>query len=83
MMKKLELKGFLTHNEVDRTYVYHPDIDQDKTSQSMLGELMNNFFDGSATNLVNALIHSDHVTENDLTEIEQMIRKRRGGGNSD
>jgi BlaI family transcriptional regulator, penicillinase repressor len=83
MMKKLEIKGFLTHNEIDRTYVYYPTIDQLMTSQSMLGELMNNFFDGSAANLVNALINSDHVTENDLTEIEQMIRKRRGGDSDD
>ena len=55
VMRKLEGKGFLKHDEKDRTYIYRPVLDQDEVSQGLLGDLIDGLFDGSAAILSNLL----------------------------
>ena len=73
VMRKLETKGFLKHDEKDRTYIYRPLVDQNEVSQGVLGELIDGLFDGSASKLVTALIRSEHLTEKDLEQIQRII----------
>ena len=80
VMRKLESKGFLKHDERERTYIYTPLIDQDKVSQGLLREMIDGLFDGSAAKLVTTLIQSEHFTEKDLSEIQRIILEHRGKG---
>jgi BlaI family penicillinase repressor len=80
IMRKLEEKGFLTHREKDRTYVYFPLADQNDISKGMLREMVNGLFDGSAAKLVTTLVRSEHLTEKELDEIQAIILKHRAGG---
>lgn len=83
VMRKLEGKGFLKHEDKDRTYVYRPAIDQNEVSQGLLGDLIDGLFDGSAAKLVNTLIQSKRLTEKDLNRIQQIIlehKERDGDG---
>jgi BlaI family penicillinase repressor len=73
VMRKLESKGFLKHDEKDRTYIYSPLADQDKISQGMLREMIDGLFDGSAAKLVTTLIQGEHLTERDLDQIQRII----------
>jgi BlaI family penicillinase repressor len=73
VMRKLESKGFLKHDEKDRTYIYRPLADQDKISQGMLREMIDGLFDGSAAKLVTTLIQGEHLTERDLNQIQRII----------
>ncbi len=73
VMRKLESKGFLKHDEKDRTYIYRPLADQDKVSQGMLREMIDGLFDGSAAKLVTTLIQGEHLTERDLNQIQRII----------
>ena len=79
VMRKLESKGFLKHDERDRTYIYRPLIEQGEVSQGMLKELIDGLFDGSAAKLVNTLVQSQDLTEKDLAQIQRIILERRGG----
>ena len=73
VMRKLEDKGFLEHDEKDRTYIYRPLADQEKISQGMLREMIDGLFDGSAAKLVTTLIQGEHLTERDLNQIQRII----------
>jgi BlaI family penicillinase repressor len=77
MMKKLEGKRFLKHSEKERTYIYYPLVDRKSVSQGLLRELIDGLFDGSAAKLVTTLVQSDHLTEKDLEDIQQIILEQR------
>ncbi len=79
VMRKLESKGFLKHDEKDRTYIYRPLADQDKVSQGMLREMIDGLFDGSAAKLVTTLIQGEHLTEKDLNQIQRILEQQRCG----
>ncbi len=79
VMRKLEGKGFLKHDEKDRTYIYRPVLDQDEVSQGLLGDLIDGLFDGSAAKLVTTLIQSERITGKDLEQIQRMILEHREG----
>ena len=48
MMRKLEMKGYLTHTVRERTYVYQSTITREQVRKSFLGDLVDRVFDGSA-----------------------------------
>ncbi len=77
VMRKLEEKRFVKHDERDRTYVYYPIIEQGKVSQGMLTELIEGFFEGSAAKLITTLIQSEQLTEKDINQIQQMILEHK------
>ncbi len=83
VMRKLESKGFLNHDEKDRTYIYRPLVDQDKISQGMLREMIDGLFDGSAAKLVTTLIQGEHITERDLNQIQRIILEHQRCGSDD
>jgi len=75
LMRKLEEKGFLRHEEVDRTYIYYPLISQNGVSQGMLKDIVDSFFSGSTADLVNMLIQNESLDEKELEKIQQMINE--------
>ena len=78
VMRKLEEKGFLAHETVDRTYVYYPLVDRDEVTRGVLRELIKNFFNGSAAELVSALIRTGELSERELERVRRMIEHREG-----
>ena len=83
VMRKLESKSFLKHDEKDRTYIYRPLVDKDKISQGMLREMIDGLFDGSAAKLVTTLIQGEHITERDLNQIQRIILEHQRCGSDD
>ena len=83
VMRKLESKGFLKHDEKDRTYIYRPLADQEKISQGMLREMIDGLFDGSAAKLVTTLIQGEHLTERDLNQIQRIILEHQRCNSND
>jgi len=79
VMRQLESKGFLKHDEVDRAYIYSPLVNRSEVSQGVLREMIDGLFDGSAAKLVAALIRSQQLTEKDLNEIQRIILEHREG----
>ena len=77
VMRKLENKGFVKHDEKDRTYIYRPLVNQEKVSQGILKEMIDGFFDGSAAKLVSTMIQCKQLTEDDLDQLQRMILEHR------
>lgn len=78
MMRKLEAKGYLTHEVDDRTYVYESAISRKAVRHNLLGDLVDRLFEGSSSLLLTSLVEQDRITDKELREIQQLIRKRGG-----
>ena len=83
IIRQLEGKGFLRHEEVDRTYIYYPVISQDGVSHSMLKDIVDSFFSGSISDLVSMLIQNENLVERELDKIQKMINKYRKRSKND
>jgi BlaI family penicillinase repressor len=77
MMRKLEAKGYLSHDVDDRTYVYRPIISRQTVRQGVIGDLLDRLFEGSPLLLLNSLVEQNRISEEELSEIRKLIRKRR------
>lgn len=76
MMNILEQKGFLRKSQEDRAYVYSPAQPQKQVVGSLVRDFLNRVFNGSAEPLLLHLVEDRKLTERDLDDIRQMIRKQ-------
>jgi predicted transcriptional regulator len=76
MMRKLEAKGYLSHEVDGRTYVYRPSISQQAVRQGVLGDLVERLFEGSTSLLLTSLVEQNRISENELCEIRKLIKER-------
>ena len=73
VMKQIEKKGYLTHTARDRTYVYTPTVAREDVSESMVTDLVEAIYDGSAAKLVMTLIQREKLSESELDAIQRLI----------
>jgi BlaI family transcriptional regulator, penicillinase repressor len=82
MLRVLEEKGQVTHEEKDLRYVYLPTLARDQAKRSALTHLLDTFFDGSAEKVVAALLDegSARVSREELDRLSQLIEKAKKEG---
>ena len=69
----LEKKGFVGHEAYGKTHVYFPMISKDDYGRRSLGELVRDYFDGSASRLVSFLVADEKLSEKELFELRQKL----------
>ena len=79
MLRILETKGHLRHEQDGPRYVYVPTLGRDKAKRSALKHLLNTFFEGSAEQVVAALLEvsGDELSEADLSRLRRLIDQAR------
>ena len=82
LMNVMAEKGLLNQKPKGRAFIYSAKVSQDKTQSSMLSDLLNRAFDGSANALVAHLLLQTEPNSEELDEIHKTITKftRRKGG---
>lgn len=75
VMKNLAEKGYLKYRKEGVTYVYSPARKPESVRSSLISDLMKKVFKGSPKELVQTLVNSKDLTQEDLNEIKQMIDK--------
>lgn len=75
MLRILEDKGHVRHEQDGPRYVYIPTVARDKAKRSALKHVVNTFFDGSASQVMAALIELSPREMNDaeLARIRDLI----------
>lgn len=73
MLRILERKGFATHEQAGRAYIYVPLIGREAARRRALSLLLNGFFDGSPELLVLNLLGRDEPDEDDLKRVRELI----------
>jgi predicted transcriptional regulator len=82
LLRILVDKGHLRHREDGPRYIYAPTLSRHKARARALAQLVDTFFDGSATQAVSALIDASHgkLSEAELDEINALIAAARKKG---
>jgi predicted transcriptional regulator len=82
MLRLLEEKGFVRHEQDGPRYVYLPTLSRDKARQSAMKQMLQTFFDNSTEQAVAALIGMTRakMTESELDRLSQLIEKARKEG---
>jgi predicted transcriptional regulator len=78
-LRVLEDKGQVRHEEEGLRYVYSPAVPRRTARKSALRHLVDTFFDGSAEQVVGALLGGEgaRLTEDQLARIAEMVAKAK------
>lgn len=74
MLRLLEEKGHIRHEQDGPRYVYTPTVNRDKARRSAMRHLVRTFFDGSTEDAVAALLQNDAgISEDELERLSRLI----------
>ena len=78
-LRVLEEKGHVRHEEQGLRYVYMPAVPRRAARKSALKHLMDTFFDGSAEQVVAAVLGGEaaRLSDDDLKRIAELVAKAR------
>ena len=82
LLKILETKGHVRHEQDGSRYVYLPTVARDAAKRSALRHLLNTFFEGSTTQAISALLDDDasRLSNADLDRLTAAIKRARKEG---
>lgn len=82
MLRILEEKGHVRHEQDGPRYVYLPTVGRDSAKRSALQHMLRTFFDGSAEQAIAALLdHSSaKLSDDELERLARLIDQARASG---
>ena len=82
LLRVLTEKGHVKHRYRGPRYVYKPKVSREKARQAVLDQVVQNFFDGSAAQVVNALLDRSplSLSEEDLERMSRLIDQAKKEG---
>ncbi len=82
LLRVLEEKGHIRHEQDGARYVFLPMIRREKAKRSAIRHLVQTFFDGSPEQAVAALldVSSSKLSREELDRLAELIDKAREGG---
>lgn len=82
MLRVLEEKGHIRHQEEGLKYVYLPTVPRDKAERSVVKHMLDTFFNGSAEHAMAALldVSATRLTGEELQRMSEMIEKAKQEG---
>lgn len=78
-MRILEQKGYVTHDEAGRAFVYRAVVAREAAAQNAVGHLLSRFFDNSAGSLALRLIENQRPSSDELSRLKQLIEEYEEG----
>ena len=82
LLRILEEKGHLRHDQIGQKYVYLPVVEREQLKHSALRRVLQTFFGGSAEDAVAALldISQKDISDEELKRMENLIKQARQEG---
>lgn len=80
LLRILEQKGHLRHQEDGPRYVFLPTVSRERARKSALRSLVKTFFDGSPAKAAAALIDQAELNDDDMAGLAELIEKARKEG---
>ena len=79
VMRTLEEKGHLRHEERGLRYIYLPVVPLERAKRSALTHVVKTFFQGSPSHLMATLLESStsKISEEELARLEELIRRAK------
>lgn len=82
ILRNLEAKGFVSHEEEGRAHRYAPRVAQRAAQRSAVARMVDKFFGGSPEALVARLVDDNALSADELRRLARSIpgsRKKKGG----
>ncbi|HTJ29896.1 MAG TPA: BlaI/MecI/CopY family transcriptional regulator [Acidobacteriaceae bacterium] len=70
----LEQKGYVTHRQDGRAFVYSPSIAENEASRSEVKHMLSRFFGNSRERLLLSLLGDEEISREELDRLKQAIR---------
>lgn len=80
ILRRLEQKGYLKHQEQGRAYVYRAVEPARSLAARAVRQIVDSFCKGSVEELVSGMVEARVLSQDELERLEQYVRERRKGG---
>jgi predicted transcriptional regulator len=77
MLRKMETRGWVSHREVGRAFLYKAKLAADSVNRGFGGYLVERLFKGSVAEAVSHLLSTREVTSDELDRIEALVDEAR------
>jgi predicted transcriptional regulator len=73
MLRIMEKKGYLRHEERGRAFIYHAKVERDDAARAAVPSVMKRFFHNSAGLLAVRLLENEALSNDELTQMRRLI----------
>jgi BlaI family transcriptional regulator, penicillinase repressor len=73
VMQGMSRKGLVTHTQEGAAHVYHSTVRRQEAVRPVMQKLLQNVFGGDPSKVVQALLDSTEVSEEEMNEIRKLI----------
>jgi BlaI family transcriptional regulator, penicillinase repressor len=80
LLRRLEQKGYLQHEEEGRAYVYRAVEPARSLAARAVRQIVDRFCRGSLEELVSGMVEAKVVSKKELERLEEYVRGRKQGG---
>src|SRR6266550_3004841 len=80
LLRRLEQKGYLTHESDGRAYVYRAIEPARSLAARAVRQIIDSFCNGSVEELVSGMVDAKVLSKRDMDRLEKLVRNRRPGG---
>lgn len=78
-LRTLEQKGYISHEEDGRAFVYRPLVERAQAAKSAVDHLLDRFFGSSPGALAVSLLDDTSFSDEDAATIQRLLAKKRKG----
>ena len=75
MLKRLEAKGAVCHEEGERAKLFYPCVERDGAVIEETRGFLNRMYQGSLSLLVNAMVNSSGLSDEEIEELKAILDK--------
>lgn len=80
LLRRLEQKGYLTHEEQGRAYVYRAAEPARSLAARAVRQIIDRFCQGSVEELVSGMVEAKVLSKTEMDRLEAFVKTRKQGG---
>ena len=81
MLKRLEAKGAMRHEEGERAKQFYPAVSREDTALEETRGFLNRVYSGSLGLMVDAMVNSRSLSDREIEELKEILKKAEEGRN--
>ena len=76
LIRKLEVKGAVDHEQCDRTFLFRPLVAKSEVSRSAAHDFVARVFQGSVSGLVAYLLESEEISPDEMKRLRALVEAK-------
>lgn len=76
LLRIMSEKGFVGHKAFGRTFEYYPLISKEAYSRQSLGQMVDDYFSGSAAQLVSFLVRDEKLSDAEVDALKKLLDQK-------